>query len=71
MGVNRDGSLVSRGNGASGQLGHGVNNHDTIDGNSTEPKIIDRALFSNNVRYVTCGHEHTCVLTTEGELYSW
>ena len=66
MGVNRAGYLVSWGYGNDGRLGHG-NNHDDL----AEPKIIDRTLFSKQVQYVACGRRHTCVLTTDGELYSW
>ena len=66
MGVNRDGNLVSWGRGENGQLGHG-NNYDDI----TEPKIIDKTLFSKQVQRVACGYKYTCVLTTAGEVYSW
>ena len=66
MGVNRKGDLVSWGAGENGRLGHGSNRDD-----KTEPKVIDRTLFSKRVKRVACGFTHTCVLTTDGELYSW
>ena len=66
VGVNREGDLVSQGWGENGQLGHG-SNHDY----RTEPQIIDKALFSKKIKLVACGEDHTCVLTPDGELYSW
>ena len=68
VGVNREGNLVSWGHGAYGQLGHGKNHKEDI---MTEPEVIDKTLFSKQVQRVACGLCHTCVLTTEGELYSW
>ena len=73
VGVNQEGDLVSWGNGDFGQLGHG-RKHDGWNHHKyhiTEPKIMELALCSKKVQHVTCGNYHTCVLTTEGEVYSW
>ena len=69
VGVNQDGDLVSWGNGDDGQLGDGKHRKSSY--GRTEPKVIDKALFSKKVQHVTCGYYHTCVLTTDGEVYSW
>ena len=68
VGVNQEGDLVSWGSGRNGELG----DNDGWTGHyRTEPKIIYMALFSKKVQHVTCGYCHTCVLTTEGQVYSW
>ena len=66
VGVNQEGNLVSWGSGLRGQLGHGNNRDQRI-----EPTILEKALFSKQVEHVACGLNHTLVVTTEGELYSW
>ena len=66
MGINRAGNLVSWGSGGNGKLGRGL-----YDDKSTEPKAIDKSLFSKEVQIVICGGDHTCVSTTDGEVYSW
>ena len=70
VGVNQEGDLASWGDGDDGQLGDGKHPSDRHY-ERTEPKVIDMALFSKKVQHVTCGNYHTCVLTTEGEVYSW
>ena len=66
VGVNGEGHLVSWGFGQKGQLGHGI-----YDDSISERKIIDLTLFSKQVQRVACGMFQACVLTTDGELYSW
>ena len=65
VGITPTGDLYSWGNGSAGQLGHG--NKDNLN----RPKLIDKSLFGKKAHHVACGNEHTVVLTTEGEVYTW
>ena len=72
VGITPDGHICSWGCGKNGQLGHHEEDEDhSVD----QPKRIDNKLFmdlfSRKVNQVSCGLEHTAVVTTEGELYTW
>ena len=56
--------VFSWGRGEDGQLGLG----DTSD--QHEPTFLD-ALRGVAVRQLACGSGHTCVLTHDGEVYTW
>lgn len=38
---------------------------------ASEPRLVDKSMFSKKVKYVTCGCHHIVVLTTDGDLYTW
>jgi RCC1 and BTB domain-containing protein len=64
VGVTPTGDLYTWGRGAQGRLGHG--NDDYLD----KPKLVE-CLIGKKVVLVACGDEHTAVVTTEGEAYTW
>lgn len=57
-------AVFSWGRGEDGQLGLG----DTSD--QAEPQFLD-ALRGVSVKQLACGSGHTCVLTQDGEIYTW
>ena len=57
-----DGSLWMCGSNGSGQLGNGITSRYDI-AQSTPIKIMD------NVKAVSCGHDHTAILKTDGSLW--
>ena len=63
-GVTLSGDLYTWGHGGCGQLGHG--NQNSIN----QPKQVT-SLIGKKVVHVACGVEHTAVLTSEGESYTW
>ena len=66
VGITPTGELYSWGGcNNAGTLGHG--NEDHLD----KPKLIDKSLFSKKAQHAACGSDHTVVLTTEGEVYTW
>ena len=61
--ITREGDLYTWGSGYNGQTGQ--NNI------ATEVPTIVTGLTGKNVVHVTCGLEHTAVITREGDLYTW
>ncbi|KAG8589785.1 hypothetical protein GDO81_006522 [Engystomops pustulosus] len=60
-----DREVYSFGLGQFGQLGHGTFIFET-----NTPKVVD-ALKMHKIRYVTCGENHTAVITDKGLLYTF
>jgi alpha-tubulin suppressor-like RCC1 family protein len=69
--IDRDGLVYTWGNGGSwmkggGQLGHG--NRDTVD----KPKLIESfAAYGVQASSVSCGEQHTIILTVDGEVLTF
>lgn len=61
--LTEDGSVYTFGYGANGRLGVGT------DANQLSPKKVD--LNGKKVKFVACGHDHTILLTTTGEVFSY
>ena len=68
VGVSPTGALHSWGCNESGELGHGDDDYSNY---CTKPELIDKSLFGKKAQHVACGNDHTVVLTTEGEVYTW
>ncbi|KAI5081676.1 hypothetical protein GOP47_0001419 [Adiantum capillus-veneris] len=62
--VNRQGDLFCWGEESGGRLGHGIN------ADVPQPRLVD-TLAHSNAEFVACGHNHTCVITVTGDLYTW
>jgi alpha-tubulin suppressor-like RCC1 family protein len=63
VGVTPKGELFTWGRGGNGSLGHG--NNDTV----MKPTHV-KNLMGKTVAHVCCS-DHTAVVTTEGELFTW
>ena len=64
VGVTPKGEVFTWGHGGNGSLGHGTTN-DTI----MKPAHV-KSLVGKTVTHVCCS-DHTVVVTTEGELFTW
>ena len=64
VGVTPTGEVYTWGLSGHGELGHGR----TVASN--EPKLVT-CLIGKEVVHVACGEEHTAVVTSKGELYTW
>eukprot|EP01135_Chromosphaera_perkinsii_P011383 Nk52_evm28s2391 gene=Nk52_evmTU28s2391 len=61
-----DGTLLSCGHGAKGQLGHGD------DSDQVSPKVVEYFIQENiSIKAIACGQEHVLALTENGSVYAW
>ena len=66
VGITPKGDLYAWGQGDCGQLGHDATND--VD----KPKLVtSSSLIGKEVVHVSCGEDHTAIVTSEGELYTW
>ena len=65
----RDGKLYGWGDASDGKLGHGMING-TYNYTVSDPMIV-KSIESHRVIMGSCGFRHSCILTTQGELFSF
>ncbi|XP_067848698.1 RCC1 and BTB domain-containing protein 1-like isoform X2 [Heptranchias perlo] len=61
----KDGETYSWGLNSYGQLGNGTT------GQGSLPFLVSSMLYDKKAAEVACGSNHSMILTTEGEVYSW
>ncbi|KAK6914097.1 FYVE zinc finger, partial [Dillenia turbinata] len=62
--VTRQGEVITWGEESGGRLGHGIQK------DYCRPHLVE-SLAVTNVDFVSCGEDHTCAISTSGDLFTW
>ncbi|CAN0890606.1 PH, RCC1 and FYVE domains-containing protein 1 [Linum grandiflorum] len=62
--VTRQGEVFTWGDECGGRLGHGVEK------DFSRPRVVE-VLAVTNVEFVACGEQHTCAVSSSGDLFTW